>query len=92
MVLMNVFSGQQWRCRHREQENRLVDTVGEGESGMNSDSIMETYTLPYVKSVASENLLCRTGSSTQCSVIISKETGTRWVGSSGGRGFIYTSG
>ena len=47
MVLMNLFAGQQWRCR--EQENRLVDTVGEGESGMNSDSVMETCTLPYVK-------------------------------------------
>ena len=49
MVLMNLFAGQQWRCRHREQENRLVDTAGEGESGMNSESITETYTLPYVK-------------------------------------------
>ena len=28
MVLMNLFSGQQWRCR----QNRLVDTVGEGKS------------------------------------------------------------
>ena len=49
MVLMNLFAGQQWRCRHREQENRLVDTAGDGESGMNSESITETYTLPYVK-------------------------------------------
>ena len=30
---------------------------------------METCTLPYVKQVASENLLCKRGSSIQCSVI-----------------------
>ena len=29
-------------------QNRLVDTVGEEESGMNWDSSMETYTLLYV--------------------------------------------
>ena len=32
MVLMNLFAGQQWRCRHREQ---TVDTMVVGESGMN---------------------------------------------------------
>ena len=32
MVLMRLSAGQQWRCRHREQ---TVDTVGEGDSGMN---------------------------------------------------------
>ena len=31
IVLMNLFAGQQWRCRH--VENRIVDTVGEGEGG-----------------------------------------------------------
>ena len=30
-------------------ENRLVDTVGEGESGMNWENSMETDTLSYVK-------------------------------------------
>ena len=30
-------------------ENRLVDTEGAGEGGMNWESSMETYTLPYVK-------------------------------------------
>ena len=47
MVLMNLFAGQQWRCRHREQ------TCGhrrwEGEGGMNGETNMETYTLPYIK-------------------------------------------
>ena len=46
MVLMNLFAGQQWRCRHREQtyghsRGRRGWTYGE--------SNMETYTLPYVK-------------------------------------------
>ena len=40
-----------------ETQNRLVDTVGEGEAGMNGESCMETYTLPYVKQIASGNLL-----------------------------------
>ena len=30
-------------------ENRLVDTVGEEEGGMNRESSMETYTVQYVK-------------------------------------------
>ena len=44
MVLMNLFVGQHWRHRHREQ------TYGhkgrEGESGKNGESSMETCTLP----------------------------------------------
>ena len=40
MVLMNLPAGQQWRCRHREQ---TVDTVQEGDSGMNTESSIETY-------------------------------------------------
>jgi len=30
-------------------ENRVVDTMEEGEGGLNGESIMETYTLPYGK-------------------------------------------
>ena len=30
-------------------ENRLVDTVGEEEGGMNWENSIETHTLPYVK-------------------------------------------
>ena len=41
MVLMNLFAGQHQRCRCREQ---TLDTVGEGEGGMNWDSSIETYT------------------------------------------------
>ena len=55
MALMNVFGGQQWRQRHKDQ------TYGhgqgeEGEGGKNGESSMEAYTLPYVKQIANGNL------------------------------------
>ena len=46
MALMNLFAGQQWRCRHREQ---TCGHRGEGEDGTNSKSSIETYTSPHVK-------------------------------------------
>ena len=46
-------------------ENRLVDTVWEGDGWTNWDSSMETYTLPYLKQRASGNLLYDVGSSNQ---------------------------
>ena len=56
---MNPFAGQ-WRCRHREQ---TVDTAWVGEGGTHGETSMETYTLPYVKYIASGNLLYVTGRS-----------------------------
>ena len=47
--------------------NRLVDTVGKEEGGMNGERSTE-HMLPYVKQIASGDLFCDTGSSTQCSV------------------------
>ena len=41
MVLKNLFSGQQWRNRHREQTYGHGERGGEGE--MYGDSNMETY-------------------------------------------------
>ena len=46
MVLMNLFAGQQQRCRHRD---RLVDTPGEGQTGTTGESSMKAYISPYVK-------------------------------------------
>ena len=46
-------------CNHnfsRDTKDRLSDT-GEGEGGMISENSIETYTLPYVKQIASGNLL-----------------------------------
>ena len=41
MVMINLFS----RNRDTNIENRLADTVGEGEGGMNWESSIKTYTL-----------------------------------------------
>ena len=62
MGLMNLFAGQQWRCRH----SRLVDTMGEGEGGTNQGSSTDIYTLPCVKQAASRKLLYSRGSSAWC--------------------------
>ena len=56
MVLINLLAGQQRRHRDKEQ------TSGHGEEEEGGTNRMETYTLPYVKQIASENLLCDTGS------------------------------
>ena len=66
MVLMKLFAGQQWRCRHREQ---TVDTVVVGESGMNGESSIDMCILSCVKQIASEKLSCYTGSPTRTSVM-----------------------
>ena len=59
MVLMNLLQG---RSRDADTENRLLDTVGEGEGGMKHIYIHITYMLyniyiPYVKQIASRKLL-----------------------------------
>ena len=63
---MNVFAGEQWRCRHRGQtcgQSRGRREWTHGESGM------ETYALPGVKQRASRNVPCDSGNSVQCSVM-----------------------
>ena len=57
MILMNLFAGQEWRHRHREQ---TLDTAGEGEGGTNWESSTETYALPCVKWIANGNFLYNT--------------------------------
>ena len=46
VILKNLFTGQQWRKRHREWTYGQRERGGEGE--MYGDSNMETY-IPYVK-------------------------------------------
>ena len=46
VVLMNLFSGKEWRHKHREQ---LVDTMEEGEGRTNRESSIDTYTVSRVK-------------------------------------------
>ena len=43
-VLMNLFAGQQWRQRHREQTYRPRAGVEEGEGGIYGESNIEIYT------------------------------------------------
>ena len=67
MVLMNLFIGQQWRSRHREQ------TYGHGERGgeveMYGKSNMETYITIY-KIDSNGNLLYGSGNSNRGSISI----------------------
>ena len=49
---MNLFVGQQQSCRHKGE---TFNTEQEGESGTNSKSSIETYTLSCVKKIASGN-------------------------------------
>jgi len=56
MVLKNLFTGQQWRNRHREK------TFGHGEREERK------LTLPYVKQIAKGNLLYGSGNSNRGSV------------------------
>ena len=46
MVLVNLFAGQQWRRRPREQTCIQGE---EGEGGTNGGSSVKTYTLPCIK-------------------------------------------
>ena len=48
-------------------QNRLMDTVGEGEGGMNWESSMEMHTLSCVKEIANGKLLHRASNSAWCS-------------------------
>ena len=60
MVPKNLFAGQQWRNRHREQ------TYGHGERGAEGEMyerVTWKLTLPYVKQIANGNLLYGSGNS-----------------------------
>ena len=58
MVLMNLFTGQQWRCRHREQAcGQGGGEEGEGE--MNGENSTEAYTWTHEKQLAS-GICCMT--------------------------------
>ena len=63
MALMNLLAGQQWK--HRQKTD--LGTQGQGKEKVctpsQTESSMKTYTLPYVKQMARENLLYDTGNS-----------------------------
>ena len=64
--------------------NRLVDTMGEGEDGMNWESIMETC-ITMCKIDSSGNLLLYNSGSSYRGV----GQGGRWEGASGRTGHMY---
>ena len=76
MVLENLFTGQQWRNRHREQ------TYGHGERGGESEMYgqidMETYIA--ICKTANGNMLYGSGKSNRGSVEGWDGEGERWEG------------
>ena len=64
MVLKNLFTGQQWRNRHREQTYGHGERGGEGE--MYGESNMETYVA--IRKIANGNLHYVSGNSNRGSV------------------------
>ena len=85
MVQMNLFAGQEQRCRHREQMCR--PGVGDG---INWEIRINVCAQPCIKQIASGNLLHSAGSSAQCSGV-TKRNGMRGsVGSPRVRGYMYT--
>ena len=61
MVLKNLFTGQQWRNRHREQTYGHGERGGDGE--MNAMSNMETYITIY--KIHSHTGICSMAQETQ---------------------------
>ena len=66
MILRNLFTGQQWRNRHREKTYGHGERVGEGE--MYGKSNMESFIT--ICKIAKGNLLYRLGNSNRGSVSI----------------------
>ena len=90
MVLKNLFTGKQWRKRHREQTYEHGERGEEGE--MYGKSNMETYTT-LCKMVFYGNMLYGSGNSKTGSASTWRGgMEGRWEGGSKGRGYMYTYG
>ena len=86
VVLKNLFTGQQWGNKHKEQTYGDGQRRGVGE--MYGQTNMETYII-----------ICKIDSQWEFAVWLRKLKqprgvgwGGRWVGSSQGRGYMYTYG
>ena len=98
MVLKNLFTGQQWRNRHREQIYGHGERGGEGE--MYGKSNMETYiTICKIDSQWAFAVWLRKlkqgAQETQTGALYQPRGvrwGGRWEGVSNGRGYMYTYG
>ena len=84
-------------CRERMEEgtdveNGLVDTVREGDIGMNGESSINIYTLSGVRRVAGEKLLCSSGSPAWHSLMTWRDGIGGWEKGLGGRECMYNYG
>ena len=70
------------RKRDTDVQNRLLDSVGEGEGGMVWENDIETWVLPYMKRITSQGLMHETG----CSGPVHWDGSERWDRVGGGRG------
>ena len=68
--------------RDTDINNRLLDSVGEGEGGVIWENSIETYILSYVQQIASPGSLHETG----CSGLVHWDDPEGWDGEGGGRG------
>ena len=91
MVLKNLFAGQQWRNRHREETYGHGKRGGEGE--MFGESSMETYiTMCKIDSLGEFAVWLRKLKQGLCINLEGWFWGGRWEGVSKGRGYMYTYG
>ena len=89
MILKNLFTGQQWRNRHREQTFRHGERAREGEV---YGIVTWKLTLPYVKQPKGIHCMFR---ETQTGALYQPRGvgwGGRWERGSKGWGYMYTYG
>ena len=70
------------RKRDTDVQNRLLDSVGEGEGGMFRDNSIETFVLSIVKQITSSGWIHETSAQTWCT----GKTQRDWVEREVGRG------
>ena len=68
--------------RDADVQNRLLDSVGEGEGGMIWENGIETCIISYKKQIASLGLM----QDTECLGLVHWDDPERWYGEGGGRG------
>ena len=89
MVLMNLFSGKQWRNRHREQI--YGHGVGEEEEGETyGENNMETYISICKTDSQREFFSCPRKLKQGLCINLDRRNVGRWEGVSKARGYMYT--
>ena len=78
----------QYRKRYTDVQNRLLDSVGEGEGGMFQENSIETYTLSRVKQITSPGWMHETSARAWCTGKSQRNRVEREVG--GGIGMANT--